>query len=63
MLKAIAEKIFYRQPHEDELVKLREIAERAERFEKSVIESMQASYDEAEGQFSGTRHNSESEYK
>ena len=63
MLKAIAEKIFYRQPHEDELVKLREIAERAERFEKSVIESMQASYDDTEGSFSSACHDSESEFK
>lgn len=48
MLKAIAEKIFYRQPHEDELVKLRQIAERAERFEQAVIESMQASSGDSE---------------
>lgn len=50
MFKAIAEKIFQRPPHEDELVKLRQIAERAERFEQAVIESMQASYDDAEQQ-------------
>ncbi len=48
MLKAFAEKIFYRQPHEDELVKLRQIAERAERFEQAVIESMQASNGDSE---------------
>lgn len=48
MFKAIAEKLFQRQPHEDELVKLRQIAERAERFEQSVIESMSSSYDDSE---------------
>ena len=51
MLKAIAEKIFQRHPQVDELVKLRQIAERAERFEQSVIESMQASYDDSEQPF------------
>lgn len=48
MLKAIAEKIFHRQPPVDELVKLREIAERAQRFEEAVIESMRESYNDAE---------------
>ena len=50
MFKAIAERIFQRHPHEDELVKLRQIAERAERFEQAVVESMQASYDDSEQQ-------------
>ena len=50
MLKAIAEKIFHRQPHVDELEKIRQIAERAERFEQAVIESMQASYEDSEPQ-------------
>jgi hypothetical protein len=48
MFKAIAEKLFQRQPHEDELVKLRQIAERASRFEQAVIESMNATFDDAE---------------
>ena len=48
MFKAIAEKLFQRPPHEDELVKLRQIAERASRFEQAVIESMGASFDDDE---------------
>ncbi|KPJ92826.1 MAG: hypothetical protein AMJ53_08630 [Gammaproteobacteria bacterium SG8_11] len=48
MFKALAEKIFQRQPHEDELVKLRQIAERAERFEQAVIESMRSSFDDTQ---------------
>jgi hypothetical protein len=51
MFKAIAEKIFQRQPHEDELVKLREIAERASRFEQAVIESMSDSFDDTEQEY------------
>jgi hypothetical protein len=51
MFKAIAEKLFQRQPHEDELVKLREIAERASRFEQAVIESMGASFDDTDQEY------------
>jgi hypothetical protein len=60
MLKAIAEKIFQRHPHEDELEKLRQIAERAERFEQSVIESMQSSYNDSEQQHAHSDQDSDS---
>jgi hypothetical protein len=63
MFKAIAEKIFQRQPHEDELVKLRQIAERAERFEQAVIESMQVSSDDSEQQRPDAYHDSDSLFK
>lgn len=58
MLKAITEILFRRQPYVDELVKLRQIAERAERFERAVIESMSASFDESQSQRSGTAYES-----
>ena len=48
MLKAIAEKIFHRQPAMEDLEKIREIAERAQRFEQAVIESMRETFDDAE---------------
>ncbi len=59
MLKAITEILFRRQPHVDELVKLRQIAERAQRFEKAVIESMSTSIDdESQPQRNGTAYDS-----
>jgi hypothetical protein len=58
MFKAIAEKLFQRHPQEDELVKLRQIAERAKRFEEAVIESMQVSYDDSEQQRPESHHHS-----
>jgi hypothetical protein len=60
MFKAIAEKIFQRQPHEDELVKLREIAERASRFEQAVIESMSASFEDTEQEYAEVNDHSDS---
>lgn len=61
MLKAIAEKLFQRQPHEDELVKLREIAERASRFEQAVIESMSASFEDTEHEYADGSDHSDSD--
>lgn len=44
MFKAFKDIFFQRHSHEDELVKLRQIAERAKQFEQSVLESMNASF-------------------
>jgi len=60
MFKAIKDKFFQRQPHEDELVKLREIAERAKRFEQSVLESMNASFNDSDSDSSSSESNSKS---
>ena len=46
MFKQLKEKIFHRHSHEDELKKIQAISEKAKRFEQSVIESMNASYNE-----------------
>lgn len=63
MFKSLAEKIFHRSPQEDELVKLRQIAERAKQFEQSVIESMNASYDDAKQSYPDSFTNSDSPFK
>lgn len=48
MLKAIKDKIFQHDTHQDELIKLQQISEKAEQFEQSVIESMNAAFHESE---------------
>ena len=48
MFKAIKDIFFQHHPHEDELIKLRQIAERAQRFEQSVADSMNASFNQSE---------------
>lgn len=49
MFKALKDRIFHRQPYEDELVKLRQISERAKQFEQSVVDSMSESFNQLEG--------------
>ena len=48
MFKAIKEIFFQRHPHEDELVKLQQIADRAKQFEQSVADSMNATFNHSE---------------
>jgi len=63
MFKAIKDIFFQNQPHEDELVKLRQIAERAKQFEQSVMESMNASFNHSETSRADSQPNSDSLFK
>lgn len=63
MFKAIKEKIFQRDSHEDELVKLQKIADKAKQFEQSVIESMNASFNESEAKLPSDYLDSDSMFK
>jgi hypothetical protein len=63
MFKAIKDMFFQRQPHEDELVKLRQIAERAKQFEQSVVESMNVSFNHTETRHPESHLDSDSMFK
>ena len=63
MFKAIKDIFFQRHPHEDELVKLRQIAERAQQFEQSVKDSMNASFNTPETSRSESHLDSDSMFK